>query len=141
MQSRWPRSTRLAERVGPEGRLAAVGFSMGGAWSMWSPAQRDGFVASVVYYGTIEGPSLTRASVPVLAHCAETDPYESAEEVGKFEATLKAAGRNVTIHRYPGTGHWFAEPSQPAFRQGDADLAFARTVDFIRRHMDAANRA
>ena len=87
---------RLAERLGPEGRLATVGFSMGVAWSMWSPAQRAGFVASVVYYGTIEGPSLSRASVPVLAHCAETDPYESAEAVAKFEATLKSAGRNVT---------------------------------------------
>lgn len=126
---------RLADRLGPAARLAAVGFSMGGAWSMWSPAQRDRLAASVVYYGSIEGPSLTRASVPVLGHFAETDPYEPDEAIAAFEGTLRSAGRDVVIHRYPGTGHWFAEPSRDAYRAAAADLAFERTVAFLGRHL------
>jgi carboxymethylenebutenolidase len=126
---------RLGDRLGPSSKLGAVGFSMGGAWSMWSPAQRDRIKASVVYYGSIEGPSLTRTAVPVLGHVAETDPYESQEAIAKFEATLRDAGREVTIHRYPGTGHWFAEPSRDAYRAEAADLAFERTFDFLRRHV------
>ncbi len=125
----------LADRLGPAARLAAVGFSMGGAWSMWSPAQRDRLVASVVYYGSIEGPSLTRASVPVLGHFAETDPYEPDEAIATFEGTLRSAGRDVVIHRYPGTGHWFAEPSRDAYRAAASDLAFERTVAFLGRHL------
>jgi carboxymethylenebutenolidase len=123
---------RLADRLGPAAGLAAVGFSLGAAWSMWSPAERDRLAGSVVYYGSIAGGSLTRASVPVLGHFAETDPFESDEGIAGFEATLRSAGRDVVIHRYPGTGHWFAEPSRDAYRAAAADLAFERTVDFLR---------
>ncbi len=122
---------RLANTLGPDAALGALGFSMGAAWSMWCPAERGRLVASVVYYGTLQGGSLTRAHVPVLGHFAETDPYETDEDVAAFEATLRGAGRDVTIHRYPGTSHWFAEPSRDAFRPAAADLAFERTVAFL----------
>jgi carboxymethylenebutenolidase len=125
----------LVDRLGPTAKVAALGFSFGAAWSMWSPAERDRLVASVVYYGSISGPSLTRASVPVLGHFAETDPYEPEEGIAAFEATLRSAGRDVVIHRYPGTGHWFAEPSRDAYRAAAANLAFERTVAFLDRHL------
>jgi len=125
----------LADRLGPAAKLAALGFSFGAAWSTWSPAQRHRLVASVVYYGSTAGPSLSRASVPVLGHFAETDPYEPDEAIAAFEGTLRSAGRDVVIHRYPGTGHWFAEPSRDAHRAEAADLAFERTVAFLRRQL------
>jgi len=125
----------LADRLGPAAKLAALGFSFGAHWSMWSPTERDRLVASVVYYGSTGGPILTRASVPVLGHFAETDPYETEEGVTAFEGTLRSAGRDVVIHRYPGTGHWFAEPLRDAYRADAADLAFERTVAFLRRHV------
>ena len=131
-----PSGRSTAWRAGwPAARLAALGFSFGAAWAMWSPAERDRLVASVVYYGSLSGPSLARSSVPVLGHFAETDPYETDEGIAEFEATLRSAGRDVVIHRYPGTGHWFAEPSRDAYRPEAADLAFERTVAFLRRHL------
>ena len=126
----------LAARLGPDGRLAALGFSFGAYWAMWSPTQRDGAVASIVYYGTTGGSVLTEASVPVLGHFAESDPYASDESVAEFESSLKAVARDVTIHRYPGTGHWFAEPSRDAYRPEAADLAFERTVSFVEQHLE-----
>ena len=122
---------RLAAALGPSSKLAALGFSMGGAWAMWSPAERDRLVASVVYYGSISGPSLARAHVPVLGHFAEMDAYETEEGIVAFEAALRTAGRDAVFHRYPGTGHWFAEPSRDAYRRDAADLAFDRTVAFL----------
>lgn len=126
---------RLADRLGPPAKLAALGFSFGAAWSMWSPAQRDLLAASVVYYGSIAGPSLTRSSVPVLGHFAESDPYETDEGIAAFESSLRSVGRDVEIHRYPGTGHWFAESSRDAYRAEAADLAFERTVAFLDRQL------
>jgi carboxymethylenebutenolidase len=123
----------LAYRPGPTAKLAALGFSFGAHWSIWSPAQRDRLVASVVYYGTTGGAILSEASVPVLGHFAETDPYETDEGIAEFEEALRSAGRDVVIHRYPGTGHWFAEPSRDAYRAEASDLAFERTVAFLRR--------
>lgn len=125
---------RLAESDGAA-RVGAVGFSMGCAWAIWCAAQRSAVAASVVYYGTMAGPSLTRASVPVLGHFAESDPYEPDEAVLAFERTLRDARRRVVIHRYPGTGHWFAEPSRDAWRPRAAELAFERTVAFLRDHL------
>ncbi|MFL5673673.1 MAG: dienelactone hydrolase family protein, partial [Chloroflexota bacterium] len=107
----------------------------GAHWSMWLPTVRDAVVGSVLYYGTTDGPVLTAARVPVLGHFAEDDPFETAEWVTEFEGTIRAAGRDVVIHRYPGTGHWFAEPSRDAYRPEAADLAFERTVAFLRTHL------
>jgi carboxymethylenebutenolidase len=117
----------------PGARLGAVGFSMGAAWALWLPAHRSDVAASVVYYGSMEGPSLSRARSPVLGHFAESDPYETDEGVAAFERNLRTAGRPVEIHRYPGTGHWFAEPSKDAYVPAAAELAFERTLDFLRR--------
>ncbi len=119
----------------PAARIGTVGFSMGGAWALWLPAQRREVAATVVYYGSIEGPSLTRARTPVLGHFAETDDYESDEGLAAFEKTLRTANREVELHRYPGTGHWFAEPSKDAYVAEASELAFDRTVEFLRRHL------
>jgi carboxymethylenebutenolidase len=129
----------LGETIGdPAARLGAVGFSMGGAWALWLPAQRPEVAASVAYYGSMTGPSLTRARVPVQGHFAETDEFVSDDDLAEFERTLRTAGRETEIHRYPGTGHWFAEPSRDAYVADAADLAFDRTVEFLRRHLLAA---
>ena len=119
----------------PSVRIGAIGFSMGGAWALWLPAQRPEVAATVVYYGSIEGPSLTRARTPVLGHFAEMDPYETEEGIATFERTLRTANREVELHRYPGTGHWFAEPSKEAFVPGAAELAFERTVAFLKARL------
>jgi carboxymethylenebutenolidase len=55
--------------------------------------------------------------------------------VTAFEQGLRDAGRDATIYRYPGTGHWFAEPSRDAYRADAADLAFGRTVGFLRKQL------
>jgi carboxymethylenebutenolidase len=119
----------------PAARMATIGFSMGGAWALWLPAQRREVVATVVYYGSMSGPSLSRARTPVLGHFADTDPYEPDDELAAFEATLRTAGREVEIRRYAGTGHWFAEPSRDAYVAEAAELAFERTVAFLREHL------
>jgi len=117
-------------------RIGTVGFSMGAAWAIWCAAKRPAVAASVVYYGSLLGPSLAAASAPVLGHFAESDPYEPDEGVAAFERAMREAGRRVTLHRSPGTGHWFAEPSRDAYRPEAADLAFARTVDFLREQLE-----
>jgi carboxymethylenebutenolidase len=127
----------LAERLGASSKLGVVGYSYGAAMAISMPAQRDRLGPTVVYYGTYTGSILARASGPVLGHFAESDPYETDDGVAEFEEGLRSAGRDATVHRYPGTGHWFAEPSKDAYRAEAADLAFERTVDFLRRELAA----
>jgi len=126
---------RLTARLGPESKLGAVGFSLGAAWAMWTPLRRDRVVASVVYYGTTGGPVLEKGTASVIGHFAETDPFEPDASVEAFERALQSARRDVVVYRYPGTGHWFAEPSRDAWREAPANLAFERTVSFLRERL------
>ena len=125
---------RLANRPGAPQAIGAVGFSFGAHWAVWTPTQQHaGRGPSVVYYGTTGGPVLAQPGGPVLGHFAEDDPFEGPEDIAAFEEGLREGGRTSSIHLYPGTGHWFAEPSRDAFRKEAADLAFERTVEFLRR--------
>jgi carboxymethylenebutenolidase len=101
----------LATRLGPTSRLGVVGFSFGAAYATLIPAERERLVASVIYYGVYTGPHIGQSSAAVLGHFAESDQFESDEGIAELEGSLRSAGREVTINRYPGTGHWFAEPS------------------------------
>ncbi len=127
---------RLSEGLDASATIAALGFSFGAHWAIWSPTQRDRVVATVLYYGTT-GDNLDASTAPVQGHFAEDDPFESAEWVAEFESILRSVGRDVEFHRYPNAGHWFAEPSRDAYRAEAADLAFERTVAFLRTRLGA----
>jgi len=125
----------LARRLGPASQLGILGFSFGAAYATLLPAESQRLVATVVYYGVFTGPHIDRSSAAFLGHFAETDQFESDEGIAELEESLRAAGRDVTIHRYPGTGHWFAEPSRDAYQPDAADLAFERTVEVLRERL------
>jgi carboxymethylenebutenolidase len=129
----------LAQRLGPEAPLAVLGFSFGAAYALWAPSERERLVAAVVYYGTYTGEFLARSTAPVLGHFAERDEFEPDEGIRELEQALRDAGREVTIHRYPGTGHWFAEPSRDAYRAEAAEFAFSRTLDFLAERLGNAD--
>lgn len=130
----------LAARLGEGATLAVVGFSFGAAWALWLPAKRPAVGGTVVYYGSMTGPALAAGRVPVLGHFAADDPYEPPENVAAMETQLRGAGREVTVHRYPGTGHWFAEPSKTAYVADAAELAWERTLAFLRATAGAPHR-
>lgn len=127
----------LAARLPAGAPIAVVGFSFGAAYALWLGARRP-VAATVVYYGTMLGPSLAASAAPVLGHFAADDPYEPAENVTALAEALREAGRSATIHCYEGTGHWFAEPSRAAYTAGAAELAFERTTDFLRTSLGGA---
>jgi carboxymethylenebutenolidase len=123
----------LDDRVG-DGRagLAVIGFSLGAYYALHlASADPERIRCVVLFYGT--GPadhSSSRASY--LGHFAEDDQFESADEVSALEQSLRAAGRSVTFHHYPGTGHWFFEPDRAdAYEPAAAGLAWQRTASFL----------
>jgi carboxymethylenebutenolidase len=128
-------TSALAERLGAGAPLATLGFSFGAAYALWAPSKLPSLVATVVYYGTMTGPSLAKSTAPLLGHFAETDEFEPAENVKALEDGFREAGREVEIHTYPRTGHWFAEPSRDAYRAEAAELAFERTIAFLERQL------
>ena len=126
---------RLAERLPTGAPLATLGFSFGAPYGTWAPSERQALRATVVYYGAWVDKWVSGSSAPLLGHFAEEDPFTSAEEVSQLETAFREAGREATTHVYPGTHHWFAEPSRPEYDADAAELAFERTVGFLREQL------
>lgn len=122
----------------PARGLAVVGFSLGAFFALDLSVSDPQHVHSVVvYYGTRPG-DYAAARASYLGHYAETDPFEPTTEVDALQAALRRAGRPATFHRYPGTGHWFAEADRvQAYDAAAAALAWQRTLAFLRRPPNA----
>jgi carboxymethylenebutenolidase len=117
--------------------VGAVGFSMGASWAMLLATERPADLAAVViFYGSGEG-DFGRARAAFLGHYAEGDEWEPDEQVRQLEEDIRAAGREVAFHRYPGARHWFFEPDRPEHDPAAADLAWERTLAFLHRHLIA----
>lgn len=113
------------------GPVALLGFSLGAATALRAAAEGMGD-AVVVFYGSGEtGP----ADKPILAHMAEQDEYEPDEWVKPFFEGLRQQGTPLTVKTWPGTGHWFFEPSCPAYQPEAAEAAWEVTVRFLNEHL------
>ena len=118
--------------------VGAVGFSMGAYWAMLlATEQPANLAAAVAFYGSGEG-DFGRARAAFLGHYAEGDEWEPDEQVRQLEEEIRAAGREVVFHRYPGAKHWFCEPDRPEYAAAAATLAWERTLTFLRRHLPHA---
>jgi carboxymethylenebutenolidase len=116
------------------GKIASVGFCMGGALSFMAAA--DGSVdAAVCYYGGGIHTMLDRApaiKVPMLMHFAENDGHIPMSAVESTQAAFK--GRDeVRIDVYPGVDHGFNCWGRGMYDQKAAALARGRSLKFLSR--------
>jgi len=119
------------------GKLALVGFSLGGAYALdLSVKEAEEIAAVVTFYASYSGLDYSSAKAAYLCHFAEDDPFEPAESVAEMEQALQAAGRPVTVYTYPGTKHWFFEENRPEYDAQAARLAWERTIAFLHERLD-----
>ena len=116
-------------------RIAVLAWSMG-VWYSWLLAQArpDRIRALVSYYGLGEVEA-GKTMPPILGHFAEQDEFEALDDVRRTERALKESGHVAEFHVYPGTKHWFDEPSRPEFDKAASDLAWERTRAFLDTHL------
>jgi carboxymethylenebutenolidase len=116
--------------------IGVIGFSLGGSWALWLASQKPSPVdATVVFYATGEE-DFAQGHSAFQFHHAENDDYEPTSEVEKLQNLLGAAGRPAEFYVYPGATHWFFESDRPdAYQTEAAQLAWNRTVEFLRAHL------
>jgi carboxymethylenebutenolidase len=116
-----------------KGPLSVIGFSMGAAWSLVLASERPQDIGRVVlFYGNYEGMDVSNIRADVLGHFSDIDEWEPLEGVRATETALQEAGRKPTFHIYPNKSHWFFEPDRPEYDPQSADLAWKRTLEFLR---------
>jgi carboxymethylenebutenolidase len=119
----------------PAAPVGVVGFSMGASWALWLASRVPHLVgATVVFYGS-QTIDMAPATSSFLGHFSDDDELVDEDEATLLEADLRLLDKDVTFHRYPGTGHWFFESDRPAYDREAAELAWERTLAFLRARL------
>lgn len=125
---------RLRALSGCTGRVAAIGFCIGGRLAFLAAARGGADVAISLYGMGIpeHGTDLATTQAELQLHYGLDDKYISREEI---ETVRRAAeGRpNIQVHVYPGAGHAFFNPQRATYNAVAAAQAAARIDGLLER--------
>jgi carboxymethylenebutenolidase len=126
------RDVEAAIEVAKEGgKVAVVGFCLGGTVAWAAAVQLSGLSAAVGYYGGgIIGLKDLKPGAPTLLHFGEKDqhiPITGVREVA-------AAHPQVEVHIYP-ADHGFNCDQRDSYDAPSAGLAWSRTLEFLGKHL------
>ncbi|HUG37245.1 MAG TPA: dienelactone hydrolase family protein, partial [Candidatus Limnocylindrales bacterium] len=77
-----------------------------------------------------------KLSGPVLGLFAEKDAFVTPATAREVEAAIKAAGKPVEVHIYPGVDHaFFNDENTAAYNKAAADDAWTRTLAHFQKHL------
>ncbi len=128
---------RELEKSSRGGKVGAVGFCWGGGMvNRLAVAAGKTLDAGIVYYGPAPAPAeAVKVEAPLLIHLAGLDK-RIAETEFPWIAALRAAGKTVTYHDYPGVDHAFNnDTSAERYNKAAAELAWRRTLVWFKRYL------
>lgn len=124
--------TALRARAECNGKVASIGYCLGGLLSYLS-AVHAGVDAAVCYYpGSIENhlDQAAKITCPILLHFAEQDHYILPAAVKAVQTTFHDV-KTAVIEVYPGVDHGFNCWERPAYHQKTSSLAHGLTLSFL----------
>jgi len=121
----------LRDDPGCNGRVAAVGWCMGGGLAVRLACAEPELAGAAVFYGEAAPDELVaEIACPVIGFYGGEDPRITAA-VPAFAATMKAAGKDYEPHVYPGAPHAFFNDTRPSYAPAAARDAWARLLTFF----------
>jgi carboxymethylenebutenolidase len=127
----------LAAHPACTGNVGAVGFCWGGGMVNELAAAGVGLAAGVPYYGQqLPAEEVPMISAPLCLQYAGLDERINAG-IDDFVAALKANHKTYELYIYEGVNHAFNNDTNAArYDKAAADLAWGRTVSFLKRYLD-----
>lgn len=113
--------------------LSLMGFSMGAAWSLVLASEHPEDIHKVVLFYGSEGAEFGKIKAEILGHYSDADEWEPLDDIRAMETDMRSAGLTTNFHVYPKLSHWFFEDDRPEFDAQAAELAWERTLEFLRR--------
>jgi carboxymethylenebutenolidase len=121
------------------GKAGAMGFCWGGGAVNALAVADPSLAAGVAYYGR-QAPAadVPKITAPLMLHYASLDERVNAG-MAEYEAALKANNKTFELHMYEGANHAFNNDTNAArYNKEAADLAWGRTVGFLKKHAGGA---
>ncbi|MDA0260898.1 MAG: dienelactone hydrolase family protein [Proteobacteria bacterium] len=117
------------------GKVATIGWCFGGGWSL-NASLESPVDATVIYYGNVtkKAAQLGALKGPVQGHFATRDGFINKPMVDGFAKEMKAAGKRIEVHWYE-ADHGFANPTAGRYDKPDAELAWKRTLTFLKANI------
>jgi carboxymethylenebutenolidase len=119
-------------------RIAAIGWCMGGGYSLDVALAEPTLAADVVNYGHLatDPDAIAKIHAPILGVFGGQDRGITPDDVHKFEAAMKKEGRKIDVKIYDDAGHAFENPNnKDGYRPADAADAWNRTVAFLAENL------
>lgn len=117
-------------------RLASVGWCFGGNWSYLMAKNDLGTKVSIMYYGRFSPKDdLSMMKALILGHFGAEDTSINVDDVKEFQVTLGKLDKRHEIYIYPNAGHGFANETSNAYNKEASDLAWQRTLDFLKKNL------
>ena len=119
-------------------RIGAIGWCMGGGYSLDVALLEPALAADVINYGHLatDPDTLKKINAPILGIFGAQDKGITPDDVHKFESQMKQLGKTIEIKIYDDAGHAFENPNNKAgYRPADAADAWQRTVKFLSENL------
>jgi len=117
------------------GHVGVVGFCYGGGIANFLATQVPELAAVVSFYGAQPpAEAVPKIKAPLLLHYAGADERTNAGWP-KYEAALRAVGTRFEAYIYPGVQHGFNNDTTPRFDAEAAQLAWQRTIHFLKTNL------
>lgn len=128
--------------------IGILGFCMGGRVVFLMAGVSPAFQVGISFYGTDtrvawgEGPSpferLAHTSCPLVGFFGEEDRNPSPADMRKLDEALTRHGKPHEFHSYPGAGHGYMDPANPArYHEQAARESWSIALSTLARYLSA----
>ncbi len=120
-------------------RIGAIGWCMGGGYSLGLALEEPKLAADVINYGVYDYASLAKdqaaikkINAPIMGFFGAQDRGIPTDDLKKFWDQLSKLGKKADFSIYPEAGHAFENPNnKEGYRPKDAQDAWKKTVAFF----------
>jgi carboxymethylenebutenolidase len=119
------------------GKVATMGFCMGGALTIAAAVHVPNIAAAVCFYGIPpkEFADPANIRIPFQGHFASKDDWCTPAAADTLEAAMRAAGNPPELFRYEADHAFFNERRGEVYDAACANQAWERMAAFLAKHL------
>ena len=123
----------LRDHESSNGKVAVMGFCMGGALTFAAATKIPWLAAAVPFYGvpSEKVADYTKEKAPILAHFAKHDQWATVDKAKEIQSKVPS----MELHVYDAQHAFFNDTRPEVYSPNDAKTAWDRSIAFLQKHL------